>query len=367
MKSRLPFGIIACIAFLAAALALNAATPANVAIFVSNRAGSEHDAKLLPLEDFVSSRVAEHGLQVISRETSLNAVRQLDPGTGTNAVDQAMINSTSALRLAQNLGANYLLQVTISGVDSRSRNVKAYGVDVTNTEHTLRVSYKVLDGGNGAAVMGDTVKATKTIQQNANSSEEYSDLINGLLDDASQKVADSVSRKIASLPPPSAPAGQAEIEVVIQTAEATLIVKPGQTAETIGAVGFTAQVDGVAMGTVPGRLRLNKGLSRLRVTHADYEPWEQQISAVDGQVITVVMNRAAHSRSEQKSAAMAATGIKLADKHISRITILGALVLIVLGVAVIVAFVFRARRMRAVAAASVSTTEIKVKNTNINS
>ena len=50
-----------------------AAKTYKAAIFVSNRAGAAYDSKVGALEDYVSARIADLGVSVISRETSTHA------------------------------------------------------------------------------------------------------------------------------------------------------------------------------------------------------------------------------------------------------------------------------------------------------
>jgi hypothetical protein len=49
--------------------------PRKAAIFVDNRAGKELNPKVIVLADFISSRVATLGFQVINREIAINALK----------------------------------------------------------------------------------------------------------------------------------------------------------------------------------------------------------------------------------------------------------------------------------------------------
>ena len=118
----------------------------TVAIFVANRADKSGDNDLGALEDYITGSVTNLNVQVISGETALDAVSSMAPGAKATALDQQFAEGTSAVRLAQTLGANYLLQVTLTGFDSNRRKIDAYGVKSTNDERTVRVTYKILDG-----------------------------------------------------------------------------------------------------------------------------------------------------------------------------------------------------------------------------
>jgi len=173
----------------------------KAAVFVSNRAGKDYDDKVAALEDYVTGQVTDLGISVISRETAANAVAKLD-GAAANATDAALAQGSSAVRLAQTLGADYLLQVTLSGFDTSARTIDAYGVKAVNVTDTVRVTYKILDGTTGASLTADTVKASKLVQQSGTSASAQVDVLDDLLSEAAQKVA-------ASLKTPSTPAALA--------------------------------------------------------------------------------------------------------------------------------------------------------------
>ena len=140
----------------------------KAAVFVSNRAGKDYDDKVASLEDYVTGQVTDLGVSVISRETAANAVARID-GAAANATDTALAQGSSAVRLAQTLGADYLLQVTLTGFDTSARTIDAYGVKAVNVTDTVRVTYKILDGATGGSLTADTVKASKLVQQSGTS------------------------------------------------------------------------------------------------------------------------------------------------------------------------------------------------------
>jgi hypothetical protein len=303
----------------------------KAAIFVSNRAGKGYDDKVAPLEDYITTHVTDEGVSVISRETALNAVGKLDPGATENALDAQLAQSTSAVRLAQSLGADYLLQVTLTGFDSAKRSIDAYGVKAVNEERTLHVSYKVLDGTTGASLTADTIKVSKLVQQSAASTEDHSDVLNELLNEAAGKVAVSLKARIDEGRIPAPAAAQSLATVTIQTEAADLVIPDvrigventvtlSESKFKVTPLSVIVEVDGIAMGTAPGAIQVKPGLSKLRVTREGFKPWERTVNFVNGQTLTVAleMSEAGYARWKESTAFLNGlkNGAKLTDAEV---------------------------------------------------
>lgn len=281
----------------------------TVAIFLANRAGKVGDHELGALEDYITGAVTRLDLRVISGETALAAVSSMAPGAGATALDTQLAQSTSAVRLAQTLGADYLMQVTLSGFDSNKRQINAYGVKTTNDERTVRVTYKILDGGTGASLVADTVRVSKVFQNTDTATDERSSVVNGLLDEAAQKVAASLKRQLdrGRLVAASAPA--AEVTVTLTTELADLYIPDvridqentisiSQSKFKVSALAATVEVDGLAVGTAPGQITTKRGLHKLRVVREGFKPWERTVNFMPGQKLNVAleMSDAAYAR-----------------------------------------------------------------------
>ena len=270
----------------------------TVAIFVANRAGQVGDSELGALEDYITGRVTDLNVNVISGETALDAVAGMEPGAKANELDAQLAQSTSAVRLAQTLGATHLLQVTISGFDSNKRKIDAYGVKATNEERTARVTYKILDGNTGASLASDTVRVSKVVQQTDNSSEELSGVLNGLLDEAAQKVAVSLKRQIdkGRLAQTSATQGQVTITITTELADVYIpdvrigaenTISISDSKYKVSALNATVEIDGIAVGTAPGQIQARAGLHKLRVVREGFKPWERTVNLSNGQKLNV--------------------------------------------------------------------------------
>jgi hypothetical protein len=279
----------------------------RAAIFVANRAGAKYDGKIRVLEDFVSSRVTDTGVQTIARETAGDATRAFDPTLASaprpeDSLDTLLSNQSSALRLAQNLGADYLLQVSLGGLSRDIRTTKAYGVEIADVEYAALVSYKILDGTTGAALAGDTVRAIRTEQQNAHATVDLKDagIVDGLLDEAARQIAAGLGMRVATnrIAAPDAAAAPVTITVIPDVADVFLpeirldnnnTVSLSEGKNKVSLLNVTIEVDGVAVGSAPGRIQLRRGFSKLRLTREGFKPWERLISAFDGQVLVAPM------------------------------------------------------------------------------
>jgi hypothetical protein len=300
--------------FAAPAFCQPAATPAaprtfTAALIVSNRAEAKLDAQIAPLEDLLSARLADLGFQLISREIVASNLRSFTPpgapadresAQAAAAAEAAFLDQSSALRLAQNLGADYLVHASITSYAETKRNITAYGQSLTNHDYTLRLAYKVLDAQAGGALAGDVVKATRTEQGNAASSATVGGLFADLLDDATLQITNSLrARRDAGRIAAAKPAASS-VTITLNVEAADLYIPDvrvsGDNVVTVGdsklkvtPLAATVEVDGVAVGSAPGRITLKPGFSRLRLSREGFEPWERTINAVEGQTLTVAM------------------------------------------------------------------------------
>ena len=306
----------------------------TAAIFVSNRAGKEHDDKIASLEDYITSGVTDKGVSVISRETALNAVQGLDADAKANALDQELGQSSSAVRLAQTLGADYLLQVSLSSVGSKKNSVNAYGVKTTNNEQTVRVSYKILDGTTGASLTADTVRASRMVQGTANVSEDSSDVLNELLDEAAGKVAASLQSRIerGRIAAPAAGGGLVNVTIAVEVADLAIpdvrigvenTIAISDSKFKVAPMGATVEVDGLAIGSAPGTFEVKPGLHKLRVTREGFQPWERTVNFTRDMTLNVAIQMSAAGFARWQEATQflndLKNGAKLTDAEVRRL------------------------------------------------
>lgn len=370
----------------------------KIAIIVQNRASASLNDKVPMLEDLVSSQIAGKGFSVISRDDTVNALKtyrtegisvaaqnsvsaaaqadknlkvrnavatdgqtvrglseipagntraeaemvnagsaEVSSTAATTQLDQALSDNTSALRLAQNLGADYILIPSIISYGTEKKNYTGNGVTTQNISYKLRVSYKIVEGGEGGAVRGGTVTSEKNIRQTPDLQTDSSDVVNELLDDAAQQLADAIVTSAKSLPAQVAKAAMVHFNVACTMADPRqqpiLISAIGVTPDNhvvtnnqpiaVQALDVTVELDGVALGSAPGSFQARPGLHKMRLSREGFDSWERTINVYDGQELRVAlqMSNQGYQRWADTTAFLATldNNRKLTDAEVKRL------------------------------------------------
>ena len=265
----------------------------RAAIFVQNRAGEALHDKIDVLNDLITTRLTEKGFSIIDRNDVVAKFREsresdaavkknirmldslLESGKSDATVEYA-ITGASALRISQMIGADYLIFATINSIGHETRRFKGqgtvYGTDNAVTVYTLRIALKVLEGNQGGTVYGDVVTASERVAVVERLEIESSDILNKLLDAGAVQVAENIGGKIERI---------RNVKVKsIPTVEFTI------NANVEGAV---VELDGAAIGSVPGRFNAAPGLHQLRVTKQWLKTWERTVNIFPNQVLNVTL------------------------------------------------------------------------------
>jgi hypothetical protein len=286
----------------------------KVALFVDNRAGSSYDKEVSVLEDFIASRLSNAGMQVLSREVILNSLRDFSADSTSTTdtpgqeMDRLLSDSTSALRLAQNLDADYVLLASIASYGTESRSFSGQNVKTVNEIYRLRVSYRLAEAARGGEVSGDTVLATRTFRLSDGLQVESSDVLNSLLDEAARKVTASLASKRPSLPAVAKDESQVQVTFRCTITDFAALPNAGLNENNEVVLGeghadatisdVTVEVNGIAIGSTPGPLEVQPGLNKLRLTREGFKPYERTVNFYNGQTLTVAlqMSEAGYAR-----------------------------------------------------------------------
>jgi PEGA domain len=225
----------------------------------------------------------------------------------TTKLDQALSDNTSALRLAQNLGADFILMPAITSYGTEKKTYTGDGIATINVIHNLRVSYKIAEAGTGGEIKGGTVIATKTIRQSGNLQVDNTDVINELLDDAADQLADTIAQNASSLPTTVAKDKMVNFRIACSmtdphqqpilvsalgiAADNTVIVTNPLVA--VQPLDVTVELDGIALGSAPGSFQAYPGLHKLRLSREGFDAWERTVNVYDGQTLRVALQMSA--------------------------------------------------------------------------
>jgi hypothetical protein len=255
----------------------------------------------------------------------------------TTKLDQLLSDNTSALRLAQNLGADFILIPSITTYGTEKKAYTGDGISTINITHTLRVGYKIVEAGAGGEIKGDTIAVSKTIRQSGNLQVEDTDIINELLDDAAGQLADTIAQNANSLPTEVAK------EKMVGFSVACTMTDPRQQPILVSALGITddnhiivtnqpiavqpvdvtVELDGVTIGSAPGAFQAYPGLHKLRLSREGFDTWERTVNIYDGQTLRLAlqMSAAGYARWADTTAFLATldNNRKLTDAEVEKI------------------------------------------------
>lgn len=245
-----------------------------------------------------SASMAATGTSAEIARTTRTITELAPENVAGDQLDTLLSNNTSALRLAQDLGADYLFIASITSFGETTRTVNAYGVQGTFSDFSLISTYKLIDGTTAATVASGQVEATDQLRQTANAQTYDSNLTNRLLQSAAQQMGQKVKTQLARLP-----AAQPKNNLVSVTFTATAAdlmipdvrIGPNNTVAisqdkfNVQAMGVTVEINGVAIGTTPGTFQVRPGLSKVRLSRDGYKDWERTVNLFDGQNFSVAL------------------------------------------------------------------------------
>jgi len=283
------------------------------AIFVKNRAVAVPDKKVLALQDYMIGHVTDKGFTCIAREDVLNKVADFagagpnrgDPNAAGAKLDELLSNNTSATRLADSMGADYVLNASITffGKDKiRYRNPEL-GLDVQAIKYMLKLSYQLLDATVGGSLTAGVMTVSFTERLQPGDEVVRENLLDELLDAAAKDAASMLERAAradAIAAPPGGADARKEVEFGIHCGIADLnipeVVKneKGEYVVTAGryrveAMSVTVELDGVVIGTTPGPFKAKPGLHKLRLRRQLFKDWEGIVNIRDGLTLSIAM------------------------------------------------------------------------------
>ena len=291
----------------------SASTRPVAAIFVKNRGCKIDPEKVMVMEDFVVARVGELCFTTLSREDVINAVKRFS-AAGANAgtpqdpmaeADRLLSDQTSAVALARNMNADYVLMVSLASLTSQIQKFDGYGVQTEVLSQTLDATYRLLDRAQGTVIDSGSASATEQLRGTPNL-QQGADLIDPLIKQVAANLTGVMAKQCTSrtLPPPAAlgGAGFTVTCFMFDVKVPNIVMDPESKRYTVAAnplslspLGVAVDVDGVTVGTTPNQFRATPGLHKLRLRGPGFEPWESTVNITDGFDLRVALKMDADS------------------------------------------------------------------------
>ena len=201
----------------------------------------------------------------------------------------------SVTRVAQMLGADYILTASIIGASQMNR----VAGDRAVTIYTLRMATKVLDATTGGSVYGKNWSNKRPVPQGNGDDPmgHYDDLVDMWVQEISEELAAARPRWRA----PVADSGMLASFTVRTTLDdifaplATTVdaSKPVQDELRVVAGGISVAIDGAVVGSSGGTFRARPGLHQMTVSRQWMVPWTQTVNISEGAVFNVALELSA--------------------------------------------------------------------------
>ncbi len=302
-------------------------------LFIKNRAANVPEAKIGVLQDFVAAHVTEAGFVLVGREAVMNSAKALaapGPNAGQNArqdadVDTILSTDASAMQLARNLGADAILNLSISSYGTDRISYTGHNLNVTSVNYRLKVTYELLDilrgGTHSAGVV--TVSFTDRKQEGLESNREnvLDDLLDGAAADTAGMLASAMrnggtaglteaakeARKQATFTLVTTVA-DFPVPQIVRDASGQYMV--GQASQLIEVPVANIELDENSVGLKNGALQAAAGLHKLRLQHELFKDWEGTVFISDGGRLSLAMQLDESGRARFKDVMSFYAGLK---------------------------------------------------------
>ena len=266
-----------------------------VAIFSKNRGGKTFESKLGMFEDLLVGQITDLGFQVISPEDTAKALKTY-PGTKDGkpieptALDKHLTDNSNALRLSQSLNADYLFTASITSFGQTQRHLKRpdLGIDRLITDYKLVISYKILDGNDGKSLSAGNISSAKRVGQSESLQTVSNNIINEMILEAVKSLAVKLEEKAVVENIKNVKLSEGNVFFTIQPNIQSFTVPEikvtggkyniGEHTLPLQAINVTVELDGVVIGTAPGKLQASPGLHTISISHPNLKPFERTIN-----------------------------------------------------------------------------------------
>ena len=268
----------------------------KIAIFVKNQTrvpGMDDEVDGVP--DRISAELAGAGLIVLDKAEIADGFNRFKVTTAEERAGlvDGIFTGGSTVRVAQMLGCDYIMLVSIVGASHTARTAG----DKPVTIFTLRMTSKVNEAVQGSSVYGSNwtnkLPVPGQYTDGADAMNYYNDLIDQWAGATGQEIAAKVPtwRRVASADAALVEFGvSSTVDELIQGLESGVRAPNELLDEMRRQVGgVTVEIDGATVGSSPGTFKATPGLHQMRVMRQWMKPWQQTVNIQPGATFRVAL------------------------------------------------------------------------------
>jgi hypothetical protein len=268
----------------------------KIAIFVKNQTRVPGlDDMVDGVRDRISAELAGAGLTVLDQAeiaSGFNRYKVTTAEERAGLVD-GVFTGGSTLRVAQMLGADYVMTATIISADRATMTVSGKQI----VSFTLRMTVKVNEAVQGSSVYGKSWTSKIPVPaENAAGTDAgvyYNDLLDRWASETGSEMAESSKtwRRAETAPAQLVSFSvSTTIDDLIKGLE-TGVRAPNDLLNEMRHIvgGATVEIDGATVGSSPGTFKVAPGMHQMRVKRAWMKDWQQTVSIQDGSNFKVAL------------------------------------------------------------------------------
>jgi len=268
----------------------------KIAIFVKNQTQTPGmDDQVDGVRDRISAELAGAGLIVLDKAEIADGFNRFKVTTAEERAGlvEGIFTGGSTVRVAQMLGCDYIMLVSIVGASHTSRTAG----DKQVTIFTLRMTTKVNEAAQGSSVYGSNWANKLPVPGQYTAGADELNYYNDLIDQWSTATGQEIASKVQTWRR-GEPADTALVEFRVSTTVDELVQglesgvrAPNELLDEMRRLvgGVTVEIDGATVGSSPGTFKASPGLHQMRITRQWMQPWQQTVNIQPGATFRVAL------------------------------------------------------------------------------
>jgi len=268
----------------------------KIAIFVKNQTQTPGmDDQVDGVRDRISAELAGAGLIVLDKAEIADGFNRFKVTTAEERAGlvEGIFTGGSTVRVAQMLGCDYIMLVSIVGASHTSRTAG----DKQVTIFTLRMTTKVNEAAQGSSVYGSNWTNKLPVPGQYTAGADELNYYNDLIDQWSTATGQEIASKVQTWRR-AEPADTALVEFRVSTTVDELVQglesgvrAPNELLDEMRRLvgGVTVEIDGATVGSSPGTFKASPGLHQMRITRQWMQPWQQTVNIQPGATFRVAL------------------------------------------------------------------------------